>query len=99
MTPIFNYLKETRRELEHVSWPTQHQTIVYTILVALLSVGVAVYLAVFDLLFTSGLARVVNNTVIAPTTQTVEQTATTTPSEATSSEPNFTITPTASSTN
>lgn len=54
---IIQYLKETRGELNHVAWPTQLQTVVYTILVALVSIGVALYLGFFDFLFTTGLAR------------------------------------------
>lgn len=102
MTPIINYLKETRRELEHVSWPTQHQTIVYTILVALVSIGTAVYLGAFDFVFTTGLGRIVQNTLTStqatPSQQITQQQeeATTT---ATSTEPNFTINPATSTTN
>jgi preprotein translocase SecE subunit len=38
------YLKDTRAELRHVAWPTRTQTIVFTILVALVSIFVAAYL-------------------------------------------------------
>ena len=38
------YLKDTRAELRHVAWPTQTQTIVYTLLVAGISLGTAAYL-------------------------------------------------------
>ena len=57
---IGQYLKDTRGELNHVAWPTRPQTIIYTVLVALISVGVALYLGFFDFLFTSGLTRVIN---------------------------------------
>ena len=60
MNPVAKYLQETRAELKHVAWPTQTQTIVYTVLVALLSVGVAMYLGLFDFIFTTTLTRVVN---------------------------------------
>jgi preprotein translocase SecE subunit len=56
---IGQYLSDTRVELRHVAWPTQTQTIVYTILVALISIGVAAYLGFFDFLFTTGLTRLV----------------------------------------
>jgi preprotein translocase SecE subunit len=55
------YLKETRNELRHVAWPTQTQTIVYTIFVVGISVGVALYLGLFDFLFTSSLQRVIES--------------------------------------
>ena len=51
------YLRDTRAELRHVAWPTRLQTIVYASLVASISVAVALYLGLFDFLFTSGLAR------------------------------------------
>lgn len=59
MAGIGQYLKDTRGELRHVAWPTRAQTIIYTVLVALLSVGVALYLGLFDYLFTTGLSRVI----------------------------------------
>ena len=55
--PFIQYLQDTRAELRHVAWPTQTQTIIYSVLVAALSIAVAVYLGLFDFLFTSGLKR------------------------------------------
>ncbi len=55
---FITYLKETRGELKHVSWPTRRQTVVFTALVILLSVAVAAFLGVFDFLFTYALERV-----------------------------------------
>jgi preprotein translocase SecE subunit len=60
MNPIAKYLQETRAELRHVAWPTQTQTIVYTILVTLISLGISMYLGLFDFIFTTTLTRVVN---------------------------------------
>ncbi|OGG52355.1 preprotein translocase subunit SecE [Candidatus Kaiserbacteria bacterium RIFCSPLOWO2_12_FULL_53_8] len=54
---FFLYLKDTRGELRHVAWPTRLQTIVYTVLVALISIAVSLYLGLFDYLFTTGLSR------------------------------------------
>jgi preprotein translocase SecE subunit len=71
---IGQYLKDTRAELRHVAWPTQLQTILYTTLVVFVSIAVALYLGLFDFLFTTGLARFVaiwNGA--APTEQVVEQ--------------------------
>jgi len=59
MARIGQYLKDTHGELRHVAWPTQIQTIVYTVLVALISIVVAVYLGFFDFLFTSGISQIV----------------------------------------
>ncbi|MHB8651977.1 MAG: preprotein translocase subunit SecE [Minisyncoccota bacterium] len=47
-----SYLKETRGELKHVSWPTKEQAIVFTVLVIVISFLMAAYLGAFDLLFT-----------------------------------------------
>lgn len=57
MNPIVKYLQETRAEMRHVAWPTQSQTIVYTILVVVLSVAVSLYLGLFDFIFTTSLGR------------------------------------------
>ena len=53
------YLKDTRGELNHVAWPTRVQTVVYTILVVLISIFVSLYLGFADFLFTSGLGALV----------------------------------------
>lgn len=60
MAGIGQYLKDTRSELRHVAWPTQTQTIIYTTIVALVSIGVALYLGLFDYLFTGTLSRVLS---------------------------------------
>lgn len=58
MSAIGDYLRETRTELRHVAWPTRTQTIVYTVLVAAISVGIAAYLGLFDYIFTGALTHV-----------------------------------------
>ncbi len=75
---IGQYLKDTRGELRHVAWPTRLQTIIYTILVAAISIGVALYLGLFDFLFTSGLARVVNVLPVANPVSITQQPLSTT---------------------
>ena len=57
---FFQYLKDTQGELRHVAWPTRLQTVVYTVLVILLSVFIALYLGFFDFIFTSGLRNVID---------------------------------------
>lgn len=52
---FIQYIKDTRNELTHVSWPTQHQTIVFTALVVLISAAIALYLGAFDYLLSSAL--------------------------------------------
>lgn len=53
MNRFLNYIRATRGELKHVSWPTQKQTVTYTALVIVLTVITATYLGVLD----SGLAK------------------------------------------
>lgn len=52
---LTTYLKETRAEVDHITWPTQRQTVIYTVLVILLSVIIGVYLGVLDAGLTRGL--------------------------------------------
>jgi len=41
--------------MKHVSWPTRNQTIIFTVLVIVISIAVAAYLGLFDYLFSLGL--------------------------------------------
>lgn len=56
---LAQYIKETRAELKHVSWPTRKQAIVYTIVVIVISLVTAVYLGAFDYVFTTLLKLVI----------------------------------------
>ncbi len=53
MVKALDYIKETRAELKHVSWPTRSQTFVYTGIVIGISLLTALYLGAFDYLFTA----------------------------------------------
>jgi preprotein translocase SecE subunit len=53
MSKLSNYILETKGELKHVSWPTKKQTLMFTALVIIISIGVAISLGLFDYLFTS----------------------------------------------
>lgn len=55
MYRLINYLKDTRVELKHVSWPTQRQAVVYTALIIAVSVVASLFLGVFDFIFTKAL--------------------------------------------
>jgi len=59
MSQLSNYIAETREEMKHVSWPTRNQTIMFTILVIVISVVVAVYLGFFDYLFSLGIKDII----------------------------------------
>lgn len=56
MSALIQYLKETKSELKYVSWPTKEQTVTFTIVVILISLGVAFFLGFFDFLFIKGLS-------------------------------------------
>ena len=51
MSRLSNYITETKEEMKHVSWPTRKQTTMFTVLVILISIGVAAYLGFFDYVF------------------------------------------------
>ncbi len=55
MDNFIRYIKATRAEMRHVSWPTQRQTIIYAALVIAISVLVSVFIFIFDQLFITGL--------------------------------------------
>jgi len=57
MSKIIQYIKETKVELGNVVWPTRAQTILYTIVVIVLSVLIAYLLGFFDFLFSLGLEK------------------------------------------
>ena len=56
---FISYLKDTKGELRHVSWPTRKQTFSFTLTVVLISVGTGVFLGVLDFVFTTLLQRYV----------------------------------------
>ena len=56
---LTDYIKETRVEMKHVTWPSRRQAIAFTAVVILISIGVALYLGFFDFLFTLGLGKII----------------------------------------
>lgn len=48
---ISDYVKETKAEMSHVTWPTRSQALSYTFAVIVVSVGTSVILALFDFIF------------------------------------------------
>jgi len=51
MSKFGEYLKETKAELKHVSWPTRNQAILFTVIVVIFSIVTAFILGAFDFLF------------------------------------------------
>ncbi|MBI4118073.1 MAG: preprotein translocase subunit SecE [Parcubacteria group bacterium] len=52
MAKILNYLKETKMEMRHVSWPTRKQVTYFTILIIVISLLTAIFLGSFDVALT-----------------------------------------------
>ncbi|MBI4121086.1 MAG: preprotein translocase subunit SecE [Parcubacteria group bacterium] len=52
MAKIINYLKETKMEMRHVSWPTKKQVTYFTILIIVISLLTAAFLGLFDVALT-----------------------------------------------
>ncbi|OGD67223.1 preprotein translocase subunit SecE [Candidatus Campbellbacteria bacterium RIFCSPLOWO2_02_35_12] len=52
MMKLIDYIKDTKGELKHVSWPTRRQTIIFTALVIAISFFTAMFLGFFDFIFT-----------------------------------------------
>lgn len=59
MNRFVNYVRDTRGELSHVSWPTRAQAIAFTVIVIAVSVAVSVYLGFFDYVLTLVLQKFV----------------------------------------
>ena len=54
---ITTYLKETRAEFKHVTWPTRKQAIMYSVAVVVISLFIAYFLGAFDRIFQFGLGK------------------------------------------
>ncbi len=50
---ITEYIKDTRAEMAHVSWPTRKQAISYSLVVVLVSIGTSLLLGFSDYIFSS----------------------------------------------
>ena len=56
---IGSYFEETKRELGHVNWPTRNQSVNFTFTVIVFSAGISLFLALFDLVFTFILGKLI----------------------------------------
>jgi preprotein translocase subunit SecE len=54
---LIDYLRDTKAEMRHVSWPTKQQAINYTIIVFLISLGTGMFLGLLDYGFQEVLKR------------------------------------------
>lgn len=48
---LIDYIKDTRGEMKHVSWPTRSQSIWFTVIVIVISLFTAFFLGFFDFIF------------------------------------------------
>jgi preprotein translocase subunit SecE len=59
MSNLSNYFRDTVAEMKQVTWPTQKQAMLYTVLVIGISVFVALFLGLFDHLFGLGVDELI----------------------------------------
>ena len=57
MKRFINYIKDTKGELKHVSWPTKKQAVWFTVIVIIVSLATAFFLGFFDFIFSLGLSK------------------------------------------
>ncbi len=57
---IVDYIKDTKGELTHVSWPTKRQAVMYTVFVVIISIVTAFFLGFFDYIFSIGLNKLIS---------------------------------------
>ncbi len=57
---IVTFLREVKKEMKTVSWPTKQETIHYTLLVIAISFVVALFLGGFDYLFQFILRQIIS---------------------------------------
>ncbi|MEK7669185.1 MAG: preprotein translocase subunit SecE [Patescibacteria group bacterium] len=48
---IINYFKETKAEMSHVNWPTKRQAGIFSLVVIIISILTALFLGLFDFIF------------------------------------------------
>ncbi|MEY3783807.1 MAG: SecE/Sec61-gamma subunit of protein translocation complex [Candidatus Parcubacteria bacterium] len=59
MNKLTKYFFDTAAELRQVSWPSQHQAMLYTGLVIGVSVAVSLFVGLFDFIFSQGISLLV----------------------------------------
>jgi len=57
---LIEYIKDTKSEMKHVSWPTKKQALSYTMLVLLISVVVAFFLGLVDFSLSELLGNIIS---------------------------------------
>jgi preprotein translocase SecE subunit len=56
---LFDYIKETKAEMQHVTWPKTNVAFGYTFLIVVICILMALFLGFFDYLFGLLIQRVI----------------------------------------
>ncbi|MFA4872106.1 MAG: preprotein translocase subunit SecE [Patescibacteria group bacterium] len=56
---LIQYVKDSKEELKHVTWPTKKEVRRHTILVIAVSLGVAAFLGIIDYILNFGLEKII----------------------------------------
>ncbi len=56
---LTEYIKNSKLELKKVNWPSKNTTVNYTILVIMVSIVVAAFLALVDYIFSLGIEKLI----------------------------------------
>lgn len=60
MSKFFTYIKDSIGETRHIKWPSRAETVRYTAAVFIISLIVAYYLGLLDIVFAKGLEALIN---------------------------------------
>ncbi len=60
MQQFTQYLRDTVAEMKQVKWPTQNQAMIYTALIILVCIVIAIFVSIFDFIFASGIDFIIN---------------------------------------
>jgi preprotein translocase subunit SecE len=56
---LIQYIVDSKNELKHVTWPSKKEVKRHTILVIIISVGVALFLGIIDYILNFGLEQII----------------------------------------
>lgn len=60
MQQLTQYFRDTIAEMKQVKWPTQNQAMIYTALIILVCIVIAIFVSIFDFIFATGIDFIVN---------------------------------------
>lgn len=69
---VIQYIKDTKSEMKHVSWPTRKQSINFTLLIIAISIVTALLLGFFDYFFSIGLEKTISSQENIPAGQVIQ---------------------------